>query len=79
MTRKLYRNTENGMLTGVAAGLSDYFGLDASLWRLAILALVVLTGGFFIFVYAAAWIIIPKKMKGEPYREAEYTEVDHDR
>jgi len=60
-------------LAGVAAGLSDYFGVDPSFWRLGILILIIVTGGLFIFVYVAAWIIVPIKAGDTPIREAEYT------
>jgi hypothetical protein len=28
-TKKLYRDTEKGMISGVSAGLGHYFGIDA--------------------------------------------------
>ncbi len=60
MQKKLLRNKKEGMVAGVGSGLSDYFGLDASLWRLAFIFLTVMTAGAFIIVYLAAWMIVPK-------------------
>ena len=58
-TKKLYRSSKNKMLRGVCGGIAEYFGLDATLVRLAWVALV-LIGGSGILLYIIAWIIIPK-------------------
>ena len=41
---RLTRDSENGMLFGVCAGLADYFGFDVKLTRIC-----VAVGGFFFF------------------------------
>jgi phage shock protein PspC (stress-responsive transcriptional regulator) len=58
--KRLYRNTTDGMLFGVCAGLADYFNIDVVLVRL-LLVLVVLMGGSGILFYVIAAIVIPKK------------------
>lgn len=73
MTRKrLHRNTQEGMIAGVASGFSDYFGLDPAIWRLAFIFLVFATGGLFLLVYLVAWILVPRR--GQEPVSADYTQ-----
>ena len=58
MTKKLYRSRTNKMIAGVCAGLGDFLGLDPTLIRLGMVALV-LAGGFGGLAYIVAWIIVP--------------------
>lgn len=63
--KRLYRNTEDKMLAGVCAGLSDYLGWDRTLIR-GIFVIGVLTGAlsaFFVMSYVILWMIMPKKPK----------------
>ncbi len=46
------------MITGVAAGVADYFGIDVTLVRIAFVALVVI-GGAGIPLYLAGLLLIP--------------------
>lgn len=57
--KRLFRDTENGMLAGVAAGLANYFGIDVVFIRI-LFAIAVLTGGWGIVVYILLWLIIPE-------------------
>ncbi len=57
-TRRIYRNTREGKIGGVAAGLGDYLAVDPVIIRLAFL-LLVLAGGFGLLAYLVAWIVIP--------------------
>ena len=54
----LRRNTREGRIAGVAAGLGDYFRVDPVVVRLT-LVLLVLAGGFGLLVYLLAWLVIP--------------------
>ncbi len=54
--------TSNGMIAGVCGGIAEYFGLDASLVRIATLILI-LAGGLSLWVYIILWLIIPKAPK----------------
>ncbi len=72
-SKKLYRDTENGILGGVAAGLGHYFGIEKVWIRIALILLV--TGfGTGILAYFILWIVMPEakttaeklEMKGEP-------------
>lgn len=57
--KKLYRSN-NRMLAGVCGGVAEYFGIDATLIRLAYVILSVFTVAFpGIIVYILAAIIIP--------------------
>ena len=58
MTKRLYRSRTNKMIAGVCAGLGDFLGLDPTLIRLGMVALV-LAGGFGGLAYIVAWIIVP--------------------
>jgi phage shock protein PspC (stress-responsive transcriptional regulator) len=72
-SKKLYRDTENGMLGGVASGLGYYFGIEKVWIRIALILLV--TGfGTGALAYIILWIVIPEakttaeklEMRGEP-------------
>lgn len=72
--KKLYRNTEQKMLAGVLAGLADYFGHDAVVYRLIFLVFLIATGLMpGVLLYVGAWIIIPEQPKTEPVSAADYT------
>ncbi len=58
-TRKLYRDPDNAILAGVAAGISAYLGIDAILIRLIFVASVFF-GGMGIAIYLLLWFIIPE-------------------
>jgi phage shock protein PspC (stress-responsive transcriptional regulator) len=57
--RRLFRDTENGMLAGVSAGLANYFGIDPLLVRLAFV-IGVITGGWGILAYVVLWLLVPE-------------------
>lgn len=54
--------TRNGVLAGVCGGVAEFFGLQASMVRLATL-LLILFGGLSIWVYILLWLIVPKEPK----------------
>jgi phage shock protein PspC (stress-responsive transcriptional regulator) len=56
---RLYRSTSEAMLGGVAAGLANYFKIDPVIVRIIFLALTFLSGGTFILVYLAFWLLLP--------------------
>jgi len=60
MEKKLYKNLNNKMISGVCSGIADYFGLDVSLIRIA-WVIFVLLGGSGILAYILAAIIIPAR------------------
>lgn len=58
-TSRLYRSTSERMLGGVAAGLGNYFKIDANIIRLIWLVLALVTGGGFALIYLALWLLLP--------------------
>ena len=59
-TKKLFRDTDNSYIGGVAAGLSHYFGIDPLWMRLVWLLLALGSGGTFIFIYLIFWALVPE-------------------
>ena len=59
-TKKLYRSRENRMIAGVCGGLGDYFEIDPTLVRLALVFFSLWWGGG-ILLYLLAWFIIPEE------------------
>jgi phage shock protein PspC (stress-responsive transcriptional regulator) len=56
--KRLFRDTENGMVAGVAAGISNYFGLDVVLVRLIFVVLTIFGGGVGIVLYIVLWLVV---------------------
>lgn len=62
MKKKLKRDEEKAVVSGVLAGLAEYFNQDPVLFRVLAIAFLILTGFFpGILLYIAAWIVMPKK------------------
>lgn len=59
-SRRLYRDTANGVIGGVCAGLADYLSIDVSVVRL-IAILFFLFGGGGLVAYVVMWIVVPRK------------------
>lgn len=54
------------MIAGVCSGLALHYGWDLTVVRLVAVALTVLTSGFGVLAYIAAWIIIPDGLYSLP-------------
>ena len=73
-SKKLFRDTDNKYIGGVASGFGHYFGIDALWIRLLLVLSVFLGFGAPIFIYIILWIFVPEavttteklQMKGEP-------------
>lgn len=66
-TKKLFRDTENKMLGGVAAGLANYFDIDPTLVRvLFVLAFFIPVSFPIVFAYIVLWAIMPAKRTVTP-------------
>jgi phage shock protein PspC (stress-responsive transcriptional regulator) len=73
-SKKLFRDTDNSYIGGVASGLGHYLGIDAIWVRLIWLLLVIGSGGTFILIYILFWVLVPEAkttteklmMTGEP-------------
>ncbi|MFD0989775.1 PspC domain-containing protein [Mariniflexile jejuense] len=74
VSKKLFRDTDNSYIGGVASGLGHYLGIDAVWVRLLWVLLTVGSGGTFIFIYILFWVLVPEAkttaekimMTGEP-------------
>ena len=72
-SRKLYRDTDNGMIGGVLAGLGHYFGVD-KVWLRIIMLVFLFVFGTGALAYFILWIVMPEakttaeklEMTGEP-------------
>lgn len=58
-SKRLFRDTDNAMLAGVAAGLGNYFGIDPLLIRL-LFVIATVTGGWGAVIYIVLWLLIPE-------------------
>lgn len=50
MSRELYRDPINGKLSGVCAGLANYFGLEVWLVRILVISAALLGGSFLVLL-----------------------------
>ncbi len=57
--KRLMRSTTDKMLAGVAGGLAEYLGVDATLVRLAFVILA-LAGGPGLLIYLILWFVMPE-------------------
>lgn len=57
--KKLYKSNRNKMIDGVCGGLAEYFGIDPTVVRLAVVVLS-LMGFSGVIAYILAAIIIPR-------------------
>ncbi|WP_299781793.1 PspC domain-containing protein [uncultured Formosa sp.] len=72
--KKLYRDTSNSYIGGVASGMGHYLGIDAIWIRLIWVLLSLGSVGTFILIYVLFWILVPEAlttaekltMTGEP-------------
>ena len=74
--RELYRDTVNGKITGVCAGLANYFALEVWLVRILVISAALLGGSFLVLLaYIAMTLMIEKQPPN--YVEAIKTEQEH--
>jgi phage shock protein PspC (stress-responsive transcriptional regulator) len=62
--RPLYRPFQGRMLTGTAAGIADYFGIDPMIARIGFVVLT-LVGGAGIPLYLAGLLLMPDEGSDE--------------
>lgn len=58
-SKRLFRDTNGAMVAGVAAGLSNYFGLDVLFIRILFI-IGIFTGGWGIVIYLVLWLLVPE-------------------
>jgi phage shock protein PspC (stress-responsive transcriptional regulator) len=59
-SKRLFRDTDNAMIAGVAAGLAEYFGLDVLLVRILFVIATLITVGWGILLYIVLWLLVPE-------------------
>ncbi len=59
MEKRLTRSTNDQMVAGVAAGIADYFNIDATIVRL-LFVIAALTGGHGVLAYLIMWALMPE-------------------
>ncbi len=77
--KRLYRDVENGRVSGVCAGLSDYFEIDVALVRVLFLVFILCAGAGIITYIVMALIVDRKDVVLERMeKERKETVVDQD-
>ncbi|WP_162046601.1 envelope stress response membrane protein PspC [Vibrio taketomensis] len=62
MSKELYRDTVNGKLTGVCAGLANYIGAEVWLVRILVISAALLGGSFLVLlIYIALTLMLEKQ------------------
>jgi len=68
--KRLYRSRNDHMVSGVCAGVAEYFDIDPTLVRLGFVLLIFLTGGSLgpalPLIYLAMAIVIPEAPESAP-------------
>jgi phage shock protein C len=77
----LYRNTREGKIAGVAAGLADHWDIAPWVVRLMWVGAFLFTGTLALWAYIGAWILMAPRptrraSNGSYVAEAEYEEVE---
>ena len=62
MKKRLERDEEKAVISGVLAGMANYYDQDPVLFRIAAITFLLITGVFpGILIYIVAWLVMPKK------------------
>ncbi|MGQ8367412.1 envelope stress response membrane protein PspC [Glaciecola sp. 1036] len=68
--KNLFRNPKQGKISGVCAGIAEYFNIETWLVRILTVTAFLLTTGPFIFVgYVLLWAILDKKPEDYEYNQ----------
>ncbi len=67
--KRFRRNSIDGVIGGVCAGIGDYFNIDPLLVRIAVLVSVFVTGGVTFWVYVALMVLAPDDTRAPYARE----------
>lgn len=59
--RKLYRSRRDKKILGLCGGLSEMLNVDATLLRILLIVITVLSSGMVIFIYIIAGMVVPKE------------------
>lgn len=70
---RLYRNTEHRILTGVCAGIADYFGFDRRAVRVATILAAIPFFAFVVITYIVLSLVLPERPR-QLYEDKEQEE-----
>lgn len=74
--RQLYRDPVNGKITGVCAGIANYFGAEIWLVRILVVSAALLGGSFLVLLaYIAFTLMLEKQPHG--YQETVKSKQEH--
>ena len=73
---RLYRNTQDGIIAGVCAGLADYFGFDLTLTRVIVAVGAVFFSPFVFIVYIILALVLERKPRYAQERQREDVELE---
>ena len=69
MEKRLYKNTDKKMISGVLAGIADYIGIDATILRIGYVLLSLVLDGFpGIILYIVLAIVMPEMNESDRQR-----------
>jgi phage shock protein PspC (stress-responsive transcriptional regulator) len=63
--RRLYLIKEGAMIAGVCTGIAAFFGIDATIVRIAFILLLLITRGFWVLAYGVLMFVIPSATTAE--------------
>lgn len=73
--RRFYRDPDNAVLGGVAAGVAAYFSWDVTWVRIAFVVLALISAGNMIPIYLLVWIVAPKAVTASQRLEMQGEDV----
>ena len=66
MKKKLRRDEEQALVSGVLAGMAKYWDQDPVVFRLVAVVFLIITGFFpGILLYIGAWIVMPRETNSD--------------
>jgi len=75
----LYRNTRDGKVAGVCAGIADHWEVEHWVVRLLAIVLFLFTGTLAFWAYLFGWVVLaPRRRRDEPEDDAEEVEMEYD-
>lgn len=77
MGKRLYKNTDKKMVSGVLAGFADYFNVDVTIIRIAYVLLSLVSEGFpGLILYIVLAIVMPDIKDSDRYENERNTNRD---
>jgi phage shock protein C len=75
--KTLRRSRDQRMLSGVSGGIAEYLNIDATLVRLGIVGLTLITGGTALIGYVIAWVVMPEADGKAVWQSAQQAAQNH--